>query len=195
MQAGLLAWFAAALGVDDAGIAIPAQWDDEPEAMTPSGLQGLLKIRAIDSVGPDETRYIEDLDQPAGEELVPTLVGNRRVTVSFIVEAHDLSPAWSAHRILDRVRSKIRLPSTRDTLRALGLGVLDTEAIQVIDGEVDGRRLGRATLDVHLSAAACYRDTDNGVSWIETIELTTHLEDVDGTELPVPPNLTEETLP
>ena len=195
MQAGLLAWFIAALGVDDDGQAIHADWEDEPETFSANPLLGQLKIRNISSVGNDETRYIEDGTQPLGAELVPTQVGNRRMTVSFAVEAHQLTPAWSAHRFLDRVRSKLRLPSSTETFRGLGLGVLGVEAIQVVDGEVDGRRLGKAVLDVHFSFAACYRDTDNGVSYISTIGLTTHLQDPGGVELPAPPNLVDETVP
>lgn len=195
MQAGLLAWFAAALGVDDEAVQIPAAWEDEPEQMTPSGLLGLLKIRGIEAVGTDELRFVLDAEQPAGQDLIPQSSGNRRLTVSLSVEAHDLQPAWSAHRFLDRVRSKLRLPATQDALRELGLGILRTEAIQVVDGEVDGRRLGKAVLDVHFSYASNYLDTDGGTSFIETIGLSTELEDTGGTELPVPPNLLDETVP
>lgn len=234
IQAGLLAWFAGALGVDDEGNAIPCQWSDEPHDFVAFGLQGLVKVRSVVPVGRDELRHVYFADgvpvvmtthtvdddeeyapgvyTPPGivvthepgtvffcdsgvEGMIPTVVGSRRVTVSFVVEAHHLTPSWSAHRFLERAAGKLRLPATAAALDAVGLGLLGFETIQVVDGEVDGRKLGRATLDVHFSALSCVADADNPASWIETVGLTTHYQDPAGVELPTPPNLLDETVP
>jgi hypothetical protein len=194
MQAGLLAWFRARLGNDDLGRPIPADWADEEGYQPPHGIHAELHILTIAERGQDHTVYAEDPSLDPGVDFVPTQRGQRRMTVSMVVESQYLKPASSAHVFIERVRAALRAPSSQAAFTALGLGLIRAEAIQRVEGVVDERRLVRAVMDVHFHYASEQTDELGATSWIRTVEGTVDLTRPDATPVgPQPFTATLET--
>lgn len=195
IEDGLAAWFKNALGKDDSNNGIPVRREDEGQVQPPGHFLGEMKVKAPQGVGVDFVEYEHDEALPDGEDFVPTGIGQRRFTVSFAVEAYDLRANWSAYRFAERVRTALWRPRSLETLRGLGLAVIRAESVQVVDGTVDGRRLGKAVLDVVFGAAVEDRDEEGAISWIEKTEVSSDLKDPAGDSLPSSLQLNDEVMP
>lgn len=92
--------------------------------------------------------------------------GNRRLTFSVLVECarQDLT----AHLFAERIRTRLRLPSSMAALRALELGLNSIGASTDRPYEHDGREISYATFDVVFNAADSA--TDAPVTTIEEPE-------------------------
>jgi hypothetical protein len=188
-------WFRGALGTDIDGDPIPVMWRDEPRRQAPGNVRGILHITPSRSFGVDYVEYDQDPGLAAGEDYVPTVKGQRGITLSLQVESLSARAGQTARFYLERARTKLRAPSTQSTFKGIGLAFQTAERVIDVDAEVDGRVLSKATLDVQCGATAEYTDTDGATSWIDTIELSDNeLKNPDGTRVEQDLQFNNETL-
>lgn len=169
-----------------------SDWLDQqrPFASPTTQAEILLRIPTSRAVH-DETRRVYDVGT---QSIIATDHGVREFTLNVQARSYDLSYAAWAHEYLERIRTRIMRETPRAALLAAGVVLVERGPIVQVDGEVDGRALSVANLDLFMRAG--FEDTpQTGLGWIEKIELTTHVKDSGGVELDHPPNLTEVLIP
>lgn len=172
---------------------LKAVWTEEQRPFI-DGPHVLLNVISVAPVGVDETRAEEDLGAAVGEEIVQSQTGMRRFTVScsaqnFINQTAEKNAAY----YLERLRTRLRWPSAHATFVAAGIAVVGTGPLSLGDYDFDGRRVSLASFDIMLQAAVS--DADTGIGYIETVEVSSAIEDEAGDILPAPPNLVDEEMP
>jgi hypothetical protein len=119
--------------------------------------------------------------------------GVREFTLNVQARSWDHSYATWALEYCERVRTRITRDVPRAALLAANVVLVERGNIQEVSATVDGRELSAANLDLFMRAG--FEDSETGLGWIETIELTTHVKNAAGVELSAPPNLQAVTLP
>lgn len=181
LEPGLVEWVTTLVETTD----VVVVWENAPRPRH-NGTLVVLSCPAIAQVGRDETRWNHDASAPVLSEMVPTVVGNRIMTLSISLETLDQTSGTNARALAERVRSRVRWPSSHTTLRTLNLGIID--ALQVIraDYRVDQRWVCRYVVDVRLSAIACAEDAAGSTASIRSVGTTATIKNPVGTTLPVP---------
>lgn len=167
------------------GISIDAtNGEDQPVyfAADPATLaKCTFNVIAVTPLFIDETRQTYDpAGNPPGDMYAPpggnpgdlgsvieSVHGYRRLTVSIKCECFDQSDAGTAWTYLERVRSRLRLPSSRATLEAAGCAISDIGPSRDLSYDEDGRRVSVAQFDLFLNAAD--EQSDDPVTTIERI--------------------------
>jgi hypothetical protein len=161
---------------------ISAQWRDEQ-----GGWQGKTRARlhlhSSRSVGVDFLYHEQDQSLPAGEDYVPTVMGNREITLSIKVESRDQDGNGVAIWYLEKLRTSLRKPSVRAGLYEAGLSFSTVETPQDLDKWLDDRIESVAVMDVHFNAAVNERDADEATSFVETTEIGSTLTDPAGNDV------------
>lgn len=195
---GLISIFGA-LASPDEGTVVGQNWsaewkDRKVTAVATSGiLKGVklyLKITSVVGIGDDDRRLVD-----AGSGVLQeTIYGLRRVTLNLQTTCTEVSDASWALSILERIRSRMRRRSVIDAMLALDIGQVRT--LQVIDlsKTQDQKVQSRASMDVILTMLSSDQDPVP-TGWFNTIEFTSHIFDVNGVELPVPPNVLNKIIP
>lgn len=188
IEEGIRDWFA-----DTAGISV-VMLDAAEGGFRPSPC-GLLAIGAIADLEREESWH-HDSGLPAGADMVPTYHSLRRMTVSFMVDTLNQKGALAPRWYLSRVMSRLRSTRARATFADLGLAVASAQAIVDASYDADGRRRARAVLDVEFFAAVNDSPTsaDNS-SYIATAEVTSDIDDVDGSPISASLQLDQESMP
>ena len=152
-----------------------------------------LKMTRLRGIGEDETRT--EFDE-GSETLAVSQTGQRAFTIQASVIYADRSDDFFAMTALDRLRTRLRRRSAIDAMLAVGVAFAsfgDAIKAPFKDG---GRWLNAAVMDVNLLAVVNdVVETPDGGEWIDAVEITSHVEGVDGIELPVPPNVVEDLIP
>jgi hypothetical protein len=152
-----------------------------------TGAKATFDVIAVVPVHTDELReeYDEDLEidgdtyEPDPEDpearlggIVHSLHGQRRLTVSIKVECYLQSDAATAWNLLERIRTRIQLPSSRATLSAAGAAISDLGTSRDLSFDDDTtnppRRVSCAQFDLFLHATDS--QTDDPVTTIEQVE-------------------------
>lgn len=181
MENGVAGWLRGLVGKDPMGTQVPVLERAAPQVQTPHGVHLLYAVTATQPVGHDWTKYEEDASLPDGEDYVPEQRGIRRFTLQLRLESINTKPGWSARNFLERVRMRLRRPSSRATMRSLGLAIERSEAITQLPDETNGeRRLSAATLDIHMTLAVTEKDELGATSWIEKVSYTVTGKGPDG---------------
>ena len=168
IKGALQAW------VNTQGAGVVAVWRNEARPFTPKA-RALLNIIASGSLGVDQLRWAQDTTIAAGEDFVPTVSGNRLFTLSILVQSRDQRPECEASWYLEKLRTSLHKPSVQDAFRAAKIAYQTTEPLQPLDETRDDRVESIAQLDVHFGAAVNERDTDEGGSFVERVEVTGNL--------------------
>ncbi len=102
-----------------------------------------------------------------GAKILSTM-GNRVITIQVRCEVHAADPA-GPHTYLERVRTRLFLPSSTDALEEVGLGVADVRDTRPGPDSRDdsGRTVSSAYFEVELNAWDCA--SDDPVTTIEQI--------------------------
>lgn len=162
---------------------ISAQWRDQA-----GGWQGKTRARLhlLNSmgVGVDEIRYNQDLDLPAGEDLVPTYCGCRQITLQILVTSRDQT--MPAAHYLEKLRTSLGKPSVRALLSAAGLACSSVDGVVDLTSVVDDRVESVAALDVHFNAVDNETDSTEATGHVETVGIAA--------VSPGDPRWTEETF-
>jgi hypothetical protein len=160
-----------------------------------------MKLTTVVGIGRDETRrrYVDPAStDPAdaaylGQQRVYQ-VGQRRFTIQVQAHMVDRTDSLMAQIPLDRIRVGLRLPRILERLHDAEVAHIRTERAVKVNYKDGGRSVSAASMDVVFGAAFTYDDPIPG-GWIERIEYSSHFADSDGSEIEVPPNVTDLMVP
>jgi len=154
----------------------------------------VLEITSSTDVMTGERRVFDPAANGGQGDLSSAMHGMREFTLNVQAKSYDLTYSAWAIAYLERIRTRIWRSSTLEALIAADIAPFDTGPINKVDGKVDGHALSVANLDIRMRLS--FSDTPQiGLGWIEKIELTSHIKKPDGTEYPVPPNVTALPIP
>ncbi len=161
----------------------------------------MLKVTSVVGIGEDETRrdfVPEDSQDPADQEYLGMLrevqTGQRKFNLQVEVHVPAQTDDFWAFAVTERIRTRIRRPSIIRQLSAVEVAFIRmTEAVKTSYTD-SGRVVSAAVLNVTFGTVANDIDTTAG-GWIEFVELTGHLQDTSGVELPAPPNWNKHWIP
>lgn len=156
---------------------IEATWLYQPDVYVPSPTDALarLSIVALEGVARDEVRIAE----PDDGELPVAVQGLRMWTLSVRVESTDEADDRAAVVYTDRLRSKLRLPSTREALAALDTSLVAVAGDSTSPTTYDQRARVAHVLDVRLLTSCAIDDTP--IDWIGSVEVAAAPPDISGT--------------
>lgn len=160
---------------------LPCVWRDQERPFVDAYQNALvlLSVSSVSAIGIDERRIELDAAKLASvppAELEPTQTGLRRVVLQVQVDAYDQDARNRARFFLERIRTRLRRPSSESALDGIETGLIDIAPIVVIGNVVDGRVYSRATMDVNLHVSVNERDQAFGriASMAGTGEYTDH---------------------
>ena len=173
-----------------------ADWEGRPKGYTnPDGAELTIRITRLQNIGGrDEPRYTDEDDGNGGTKLVERLYGERQITIEAKVEKHHNNDAFWAWQTIEAIRTKLNRGEIASNLASAGVSVLGFEDPIPVNVSTAGRNLSAAIISVHFGVALC--DTEGiEVDWIERIVISSKARANDGTLLPVPPNVTDKSIP
>jgi hypothetical protein len=171
----LRAWIATRTG-------LVTGWEDQPQGYLPEDYVE-LRMGPMMRIGQDGIRYEYDGDRPAGQEVVPTVVGQREFTLTVIVRAWSQELSQTAEVPLSRLELALQLPSFAQLCDDLNIGVIGTSQIVQADRMVDERVQSGAAIDIRFATSIHLTDSDEGQGYIETADVETTLHGGAGGDL------------
>jgi len=185
IRTGIKGWFAGATG-------LPVVWMNEARPMTTKPM-GILQIISTSAFGPDiiQNTYIDTnpVGTPPtiiGQEIVTSVHGLRKITVSCMVVSRDQTSNHDALYYLEQARGQLYRPSLLALLKTANLSVLNmNNAIKISDGIFQDRYESKAVLDITFSTAEnlTFDDVQDNSTYIDTISLSSELENPDDEQL------------
>lgn len=161
----------------------------------------LLKLTSVVGIGIDEFRkeFVPiDSTDPADAlylgQLRMTVTGQRKFTVQVQAHSVDHSDSTMAQVPLDRIRLGLSFPSVCNRLLDADVSIIDIKQSVKASYKDDNRVVSCASMDV-VFGASVWLDDPVPMGWIERVEYSSHFDDIDGVELPVPPNVTDIMVP
>lgn len=160
--------------------------DDGGQKFTSTVKKGQLSFKVISTrgIGKDESRLEFDEDD---EVLRETICGNREFTLQLMFDGYDHKPTRNAEHYLERIYTKLARQTSKDALRALGVAWSDCKPYVNLSASTsdDDRIFSRGARDFSfLTAVNDTEDSDDGIGWIETVELYSDtLNDASGVAL------------
>lgn len=144
----------------------------QPQPHIAQGFDLQLKVVAVAGIGEDETRQSFD-------ELTQTVTFYqyclRRITLQLTATATQLVEGRNPMAVLERVRTRIRRPSSLAVLGAAGLSLVRLERALDATYGFDNKRRPAAVMDVVLTGAFTDQDpVDPG--WIEYVHVASTLD-------------------
>jgi hypothetical protein len=149
-----------------------------------------LHVLNVSGIGEDELRY--DRDEATGD-VTEAVTGQRKVTLRIEAHVLDETDENSAFHIIERIRTRLRRLRSIEALDAVELSINTIGPALATSYKGTSRVVPRATMDVVLNAVA-NEDDPIPVGFIERVEWTSRVEDVDGVATS-PPNVTNEITP
>jgi len=143
------------------------------DSASPTGEAGvtcLLHVISSIGIGVDEIKQKYN----TGTELIDlTQTGNRRFTVSVLVESYNQADAKTAHEYIERLRSCLERSQIKDLLREANLTILPLPASVDLSDFRDDRAVSVASLDLpFLFLSTETKDDGPGlesIGWIEHV--------------------------
>lgn len=197
-RTGLLAWYADLLGIEVGRV----RWEDEPQVASETFV-GTIKPIAERELGLPETQ--RENAGPPGEELERTIGQPVVLSLSLLLDGYDqrlhLGPFFKLSSVRTKLRGGPSMAALRDGDRnrdehedpRFAFAIVRTSGPFNVARDEAGRRYPRAALDVELGYTRI--ETLSPITFIERAKVTSHLREPDGTELPDPPNVTEQEIP
>jgi hypothetical protein len=131
----------------------------EPNTVLSPGGQAFIDVKAGTQLGTDNfvRTYDPDLDT-----IVVTQVGNRLFTLTVKFESYEANV--HAHEVLETLRLRLErnTPAVRGRLRAQGMTVVSTEAVQDLPTTYDNRVISVSALDVKMAL----RFSEASTAWL-----------------------------
>lgn len=182
--------------------AVEAEEKDRPRKLVSSRDKAAFtsQIVSVVSVGEDEERSeaVPDdatgADAPWAGKVRRVVVGDRVVTFQLAydsLENTDRAWAWSA---VERIRTRLRRESSHAELEAVDAAINQIGPAVQANFKFEGRIVSRVLFTLVLNVHAEDVETDP-TGRIKHVEWDSHAEDIDGDELPAPPNVTNEMTP
>ncbi len=161
----------------------------------------LLKLTTVVGLGVDEFRKTytdpsstDPADAPYLGSLRMSITGQRKFTVQVQVHSVDRSDDTMAMVPLDRIRLGLSFPSVAQRLLDADVSIIDIRQSVKANYKDDNRVVSCASMDV-VFGASVWLDDPVPMGWIEQIVYSSHFSDVDGIEMPVPPNVVDMVVP
>lgn len=177
--------------------AFTAEYKDQAKQLVNAMTQASIDLRITSTTDTlTGERWTFDPAANAGVgDLSSAMHGMRDFTLNVQCKSYDLTYAAWAHEYAERIRTRMHSRAVRDALLAGGdVTLVNAGKVQSVDGKEDGEAVSVASLDLFMRAG--FVDAPlGGLNWIQTIILTSHVKKPDGTEYPVPPNVTNVALP
>lgn len=140
-----------------------------------------LSVGVSDSLGTDETLYEYD---PGNGVLVTTQCGQRIFTLGIRVITRGQNPTGAARWYLEKARTALRKPSSREAFQLANLALIESMPILNLDRLFQDRMESVALLEVRFGTTAVEVDPGEQAGYIEKTEVTSVLKDPGGTPLP-----------
>jgi hypothetical protein len=134
----------------------------------------LIDVTSIRKIGQDETRFA-----PSGDNLIPTINGNRVITFTCRVDSFTQDDGNTAEHICEIARTRLLFPVRSAALKAAGLALVDTFPTVSLPFKPrpEDRLLSRAAMDVQFAIAAEETDSDNLQDTIGSVEIQSDIDD------------------
>lgn len=163
---------------------LPCDWRKQPRKMH-TDARAQLDLVSHTGLGVDETSWTEldedDDDEP--DHVRATVHGLRELAVQVSVWSPSQSLDKSARRYLERLRTRLYLPSSLERIKALELALVGVEDLVLLDPSEDGREVSEAAMDVRLAGGSS--ELDAPIPFIETARVRSeHLRNAAGDPLP-----------
>ena len=149
-----------------------------------------LQILNVVGIGQDELRY--ERNETTGE-VTEAVTGQRRVTLRIEAHAIDETDENGAFHVIERIRTRLRRSRSIEALDAVEMSINTIGPALATPYKGTSRVVPRASMDVTLNAVA-NEDDPIPVGFIERVEWSSQIEDVDGVATS-PPNVTNEITP
>lgn len=179
LEPALSAWVATLTGVDP----LVVVWENVPRPRH-NGVLVLLSWLSATKLGTDDAAWVYSVNPDPLAEMVPEVGGPRVLSLQVSVETHDQRPGRTARAVAERLRDRVRLPSSVAALQAANLGLVQATSVTQSDYRVDTRVVSRALLELTFNASAFVRDTAGATSYIAGVQTSASITNVDGTALP-----------
>lgn len=189
-----------------------AEWKERSATFVHPIIQARLELQITScvGVGNDMVEKTElDTGVVAGnaeglppEQIVPSGATDLYDVVSglrrFVVQAQAWVPqntdSWSAHEVIERLRTRMDFDSTRRELLDVNVDFTDVGASRAMPARKDGKLWSVVSLDFTFTAAI--NETDPiPVGWIERIILSSHEQHAPGEEVSASLRMNDEMLP
>jgi hypothetical protein len=186
IESALLTWAGTVTG-------LPAVIENRPRShlLKVAGYVVVSPPTSIKQVGEDYINNEEIEDDPT--MVRPTLVARREFSVPLRVICRSQSPSKTGRYWIEKLRESLKKPSVLEFFKTNEIGIVRMGPTANFDAPFDERIESVGAAELRLCCAVT--DTDSDVGFIETVELSSHIEGVDGQELPAPPNLDEAIFP
>lgn len=173
-------------------------WSQQARPMRVPGAAGDGMIVLLDLIGsrPIGVDFLEyDLNGTTGN-LDESAIGNREITVAFRVESFRQTGAYSARALAEELRTKLRFSSVATALAPACMALMSIGPSTDASWAYDGRTNSAFVFDAVYSVPSIVTDLPaEGKSYIDNVEVTSDIDDVDGNPLPASLQMNEETLP
>lgn len=164
----LRSWIATRTGLD-------VFWSDQPQEYEANDYV-LLTMGPQRRIGQDGVRYVFDGSKPAGQDMVPTVVGQREFTLRIEVVAWSQELSHTAENPLGQLELALQLPSFQQLMLDLNLGLVSAGDLLQTDQVVDERVQSRAAMDIIFATSIQLSDADEAQSYIATADVQTTLQ-------------------
>lgn len=151
----------------------------------------VLRLMTSVEIGEDEWRYSLDGD----ESMLTTIVGMRKITLNVRVETENESDDWFSFVTAERIRTRIWTPGNLERIASFNCAVIELAQTQNVSTAGDDRLISMAAFDIIFSASFEDQQPPDPTGWIEVVELTSHIQDVSGTDLPAALQLNQVDVP
>lgn len=200
---GLIQIFSDLALPDSGGAQAPAwspEWKDRKVTATAvtgplKGVKLYLKVTSVVGIGDDDRRLSAGATGSTyAGMLEEDIYGLRRVTLNLQTTCTEVSDDQWAVSILERIRTRLRRRRVIDALLVLDIGIVRIMQAVDLSRAQDQKVQSRASMDVILTMLSSDQDPIP-TGWFNTIVYSSHISDVNGVELPVPPNVVNKTIP
>jgi hypothetical protein len=186
-QTAIEKWFKKATG-------LPVEWTKQPAEHNRRPCAELW-VNTFQSVGEDELRSTLDEDATDGRDLLYEVCGHRLFILTCKVRSRDNRPGYHAGAYLEKARTSLAKPSTKSIFSDAEIALINAEAVAELPGLFDGREESFASMDIRLSTVVNESDESEAGTYINTVEITSNIIDIDGNSLANSLQFVEEEMP
>lgn len=174
---------------------ITSAWSEEKQPFTDpaTGVKLELRVNRISGLGRDERRLTFNEDT---NTLTEEIHGQRTMSLDVRFISQEATNDLWAFTFSERVRTRLRRDASIEALLAVNTAIIDIGDTVNLSDANDGHIETIAAFELRLGLG--FQDNNPfpvGEGWIDAITYDSKVQDVDGVELPVPPNVTGHLVP
>lgn len=165
---------------------VEAQWvGDKGGWHNKSACAVRMHLHSSRSVGVDHLRWEQDTDEEDGLDYIPTVSGNREITLTIFAKTRAVAVFNDGKAIffLEKLRTSLHKPSVKSNFRAVNLALIRAESAVDLSSIYDNRIEDYASLDVHFNAVVNEQDYNEADSFAEKAVTTAELASPSGADV------------